>query len=85
MEVQKMLVRSEQEYCVQLWSSNYRKDVIALETVERRFTRMLHGLESFSYEGRLVRLLFVYLGAETAGRGVGVVDGGGECFQVGRT
>ena len=58
MEVYKMLVRPEQEYCVQLWSSHDRKGVIALETVERRFTRMLPGLESCSCEERLVMLGF---------------------------
>ena len=83
MEVYKMLVRPEQEYCVQLWSSHYRKDVIALETVERRFTRMLPGLESFSYAERLVRLGFFYLRAETAGAGVGAVVVLGSAFRCG--
>ena len=44
------------EDCLQFWSPHFRKDVIALEKVQRRFTRMLPGLERFSHEERLVRL-----------------------------
>jgi len=35
------------------WSPHYQMDVEALERVERRFTRMLPGLESVGYEERL--------------------------------
>ena len=56
MELYKTLVRPQLEYCVQFWSPHYRKDVFALERVQRRFTRMLPGLERSSYEERLVRL-----------------------------
>jgi len=37
-------------------SPHYWKDVISLEGVQRRFTRMLPGMEGFSYEERLDRL-----------------------------
>ena len=38
---------------LQFWSPHFRKDVEALERVQRRFTRMLPGMESRSYEERL--------------------------------
>ena len=55
LELYKTLARPQLEYCVKSWNPYYRKDVIALERVQR-FTRMLPGLESFSYEERLDRL-----------------------------
>ncbi|MBB6707133.1 reverse transcriptase family protein [Proteus mirabilis] len=50
------LVRPLLEYCVQFWSPSYRKDVVKLERVQKRFTRMLPGLEDLSYRERLNRL-----------------------------
>ena len=47
------LVRPRLEYCVQFWSPDYRKDIIQLERVQKRFTRMLDGL---SYKERLDKL-----------------------------
>ena len=44
------------EYCVQFWSHYYRKDVIKLERVQKRFTRMLPRLDGLSYKERLDRL-----------------------------
>ena len=41
---------------MQFWSPHYRKDVIALEGVQRRFTRMLPGVERLSDKERLDRL-----------------------------
>jgi len=52
----KALVRPNLEYCVQFWSPSYRKDVNKIERVQRRFTRMLPGLEKLSYRERLNRL-----------------------------
>ena len=43
-------------YCVQFWSPYYRKDIIKLERVQKRFTRMLPGLDGLSYKERLDRL-----------------------------
>jgi len=57
MELYKTLVRPELEYCGQFWSPHYRKDVIAVERVQSRFTRMLSGPECFSYEEAGVVLL----------------------------
>ena len=53
MELYRTLVRSQLGYCVQFWSPHYRKDVNALEGVQRRFTRMLPRMEHLSYEERL--------------------------------
>eukprot|EP00061_Rhincodon_typus_P013453 g39833.t1 len=35
---------------------NWQKDMVALERVQRRFTRMLHGMEGISCEERLEKL-----------------------------
>ena len=44
------------EYCIQHWSLYLRKDVNALEAVQRRFTRLIPGMGGLSYEERLERL-----------------------------
>ena len=49
------------EYCVQFWSSYYRKDIIKLERVQKIFIRMLPGLDGLSYKERLDRLGFFSL------------------------
>ena len=60
LELYRTLVRPQLEYCVQFWSPHFRKEVIALERVQRRFTRMLPGMEHLSYEESLCQLqLFV--------------------------
>ena len=56
LQLYKTLVRPHLEYCVQFWSPHYRKDVDALERVQKRFTRMLPGLEDMDYEERLNKL-----------------------------
>eukprot|EP00061_Rhincodon_typus_P012935 g39000.t1 len=41
------------EYCIQLCSPCYMKDVVKLESVQKRFTRILPELEGLSYRERL--------------------------------
>ena len=52
----KALVRPRMEYAVQAWSPQLRKDIIRLEKVQRRATRMIPGLASMTYEDRLKKL-----------------------------
>ena len=39
------LVRPHLEYCLQMWSPQYRRDMELLEFVQRRATRMIQGME----------------------------------------
>ena len=50
------LVKSHLEYCVQMWSPQYRRDMDLLEHIQRRATKMIHGMEHPSYEDRLSKL-----------------------------
>ena len=43
--------RSHLEYCIQMWSSQYRRDIDWLEHVPGRVTKMTHGMNN--YEDRL--------------------------------
>ncbi|XP_067910341.1 zinc finger protein 91-like [Heterodontus francisci] len=46
----KALDRLLLEYCVQFWSRHLRKDVRVHERVQRKFTRIVPGMEDFSYK-----------------------------------
>ncbi|GAB0205561.1 hypothetical protein GRJ2_003021700 [Grus japonensis] len=47
------LMIPHQEYCVQLWGPQDKKDMDLLEQVQRRDTKMIRGMKHLSYEARL--------------------------------
>ena len=56
LQLYRVLVRPHLEYCVQFWSPYLRKDILALEGAQRRFTRLISELRGLTYEERLSRL-----------------------------
>jgi len=56
-----VLVWPHLEYCVQMWSSQYRRDTDLLECIQRSTTEMIQGVEHLSYEDRLRELVLFIL------------------------
>lgn len=52
----KSFVRPHLEYASVIWAPFYRKDILAIENVQRRATKMVTGLKELSYEDRLRKL-----------------------------
>ena len=50
------MIRSHMEYAVQTWSPHYAKDILLLEKVQRRATKLVHNLRDKPYEVRLAAL-----------------------------
>jgi len=50
------LVRLHVEYCVQMWSSQYRRDMDLFKHILRRATKMVQGMEHLFYKDRLREL-----------------------------
>ena len=44
----RVLLRPHVEYSVQVWQLHLKRDMLALETVKRRFTRLLPGVRELS-------------------------------------
>ena len=56
-----VLVRPHLEYCIQMWSTQYRRGIDLLEHVQKMATKMIQGVEQLSYEDRLRELGLISL------------------------
>mgnify|MGYP001623527925 CR=1 FL=1 len=51
-----VLVRPHLEYCIYMWSPQYRRDIDLLELIQSWPTKMTHGMEQLSYEDKVREL-----------------------------
>ena len=56
-----MLVRIHLEYCIQVWSPQYKRDTDLLKQVQRRVTKMIQGMEHLSCNYKLRELVLFSL------------------------
>ena len=49
----KTLIRPHLDYCMQAWRPHLQKDIVVLERVQRRATRMIEECKKLEYEDRL--------------------------------
>ena len=49
-------LRAYLEYCVQVWNPYRKEDILCLEKVQRRATKMVYELKHLEYDERLHRL-----------------------------
>ena len=49
------LVRPHLEYCSLVWSPYLKKDILSIEKVQRRVTKMIPSISALTYEERLKR------------------------------
>lgn len=52
----KSLVRPTLEYASVIWSPYLKKDIVAIESIQRRATKLVKDLSSLSYEERMLQL-----------------------------
>ena len=52
----KSLVRPNLEYCCQIWSPYYKKDIKLIEGVQRQATKLVTGMKELNYNDRLKQL-----------------------------
>ena len=62
------LVKPHLEYCIQKWSSQYSRDMVLFKHVQRRATKMIHGIEHFPCKRRLRELQALQPGEQKAAR-----------------
>ena len=55
-------VRPQLEYCVWFWATQYKRDMVQLEGVQRRATKVNKVLKYLSYQERLRELGLLSLG-----------------------
>ena len=49
-------VRAHLAYCVQVWNTYRKEDILCLEKIQRRATKMVYELKHLEYDERLHRL-----------------------------